>query len=95
MINGVQIGSDSIELTHLDFADDKLLFIPNNSATLMNCSRLLQCFKIMIGLSINFANSNLVGWGTNTQWIEYISKEIGCKARKLPITYLGLPLGSN
>lgn len=92
--SGLKIGKDRIELTHLQFVDDTLLFISHETEQLLNF-RLLKCFSIMTGLSINFHKSSLVGWGTNSEWIAQMSKIIGCKSESVPLKYLGLPLGVN
>ncbi|KAL1331391.1 hypothetical protein AAHE18_12G181400 [Arachis hypogaea] len=45
------VGRDSIELSHLQFADDTILFCPPEEETMKNYKRLLRCFELMSGLS--------------------------------------------
>ncbi|XP_020963796.1 uncharacterized protein LOC110265242 [Arachis ipaensis] len=54
------VGRDNIELSHLQFVDDTILFCPQDTETVMTYKRLLRCFKLMFGLSINFDKSNLI-----------------------------------
>ncbi|XP_016185980.1 uncharacterized protein LOC107627668 [Arachis ipaensis] len=54
------IGKDNIELSHLQFADDTILFCPPEEETIRNYARLLRCFEMMSGLSINFDKSSLI-----------------------------------
>lgn len=92
LIDGLRIGSDQILVTHLQFADDTLLFIPQDSNVIRNYRRLLQCFGLMTGLEVNFDKSALIHWGVNKNWIDDMSLEIGCKVEKTPFKYLGLPI---
>ncbi|XP_072064506.1 uncharacterized protein [Arachis hypogaea] len=59
-ISPLLVGSDNIELSHLQFADDTILFCPQKMETLVNYKRLLRCFELMSGLSINFDKSSLI-----------------------------------
>nr|XP_025627922.1 uncharacterized protein LOC112721056 [Arachis hypogaea] len=59
-INPLLIGRDHIELSYLQFADDTILFCPPETETIVNYKRLLRCFELMSGLSINFDKSNLI-----------------------------------
>lgn len=95
LINGLRIGKNNILLTNLQFADDTLVFIPRDSHKLLNFKRLLNCFSIMTGLSINYSKSSLVIWPRNTVSVNRMSEVIGCKKECLPTQYLGMPLGVN
>ncbi|XP_072054934.1 uncharacterized protein [Arachis hypogaea] len=44
---------DHIELSYLQFADDTILFCPPETETIANYKRLLHCFELMSGLSID------------------------------------------
>ncbi|XP_016206917.1 uncharacterized protein LOC107647353 [Arachis ipaensis] len=59
-ISPLLVGRDNIELSHLQFADDTILFCPPLEETIRNYKRLLRCFEIMSGLTINFEKSNLI-----------------------------------
>ncbi|XP_020999438.1 uncharacterized protein LOC110281487 [Arachis duranensis] len=59
-ISPLFIGIDNIELSHLQFADDTMLFCPPEEKTIKNYKRLLCCFELMSSLSINFDKSNLI-----------------------------------
>lgn len=87
LISGIQIDKDTIVLTHHQFDDDTLLFVPYDTEKLMNYKRLLQCFTLMSGLDVNFGKSCLTGCGTNSNWVQEMSVRLGCKAETIPITY--------
>ncbi|XP_057747711.1 uncharacterized protein LOC130966909 [Arachis stenosperma] len=59
-ISALLVGRDNIELSHLQFADDTIFFCPPEEETVKNYKRLLRCFEMMSGLSINFEKSNLI-----------------------------------
>ncbi|XP_016199026.1 uncharacterized protein LOC107639989 [Arachis ipaensis] len=89
------VGRDNIELSHLQFADDTVLFCPPEEETIKNYKRLLRSFEVMLGLSINFDKSNLIPVNCEQQWVQSMCSLLGCKEATLPIRYLGIPLGAN
>jgi hypothetical protein len=48
-------------ITHLQYADDTLIFIPNDFNSLIHAKRILRWFEHISGLKINFYESSLVG----------------------------------
>lgn len=56
----VPIGYDNVSLTHPQYADDTLIFLPQNSTTILNYRRLFDCCSLMTCLNINFSKSILV-----------------------------------
>lgn len=61
----------------------------------MNLTRILYCFQRAAGLKVNFEKSGLLGIGTSQVPIEVMAMILGCKAIKLPTTFLGIPVGVN
>ena len=49
----------------------------------------------MTGLRINYGKSVLIPMGCGEEWIEDILVTLKCGVAKLPISYLGIPLGAN
>ncbi|XP_015971011.1 uncharacterized protein LOC107494490 [Arachis duranensis] len=49
-ISPLLVGRDNVALSHLQFADDTILFCPPEEETIKNYKRLLQCFELMSGL---------------------------------------------
>ncbi|XP_072061954.1 uncharacterized protein [Arachis hypogaea] len=89
------VGRDHIELSHLQFADDTILFYPPEDETIKNYKRLLRCFEVMSGLSINFEKSSLIPINCDEQWVRRMCSVLGCKQDSLPVKYLGISLGAN
>ncbi|XP_052117843.1 uncharacterized protein LOC107491464 [Arachis duranensis] len=73
------VGRDNIELSHLQFADDTILFCPPEEETVKNYKRLLRCFELMSGLSINFDKSSLIPINCEGQWVHRMCSLLGCK----------------
>ncbi|XP_015941167.1 uncharacterized protein LOC107466677 [Arachis duranensis] len=86
---------DSIELSHLQFADDTILFCPPDEETIRNYQRLLRCFELMSGLTINFEKSNLIPASCERMWVQRMCRLLGCKEASLPVRYLDIFLGAN
>ncbi|XP_016185845.1 uncharacterized protein LOC107627528 [Arachis ipaensis] len=63
--------------------------------TIVNYKRLLRCFELMSGLSINFEKSNLIPVNCEQEWIERACDLLGCQKKELPVRYLGISLGAN
>lgn len=41
---GLISGKENVELTHLQFADDTIIFLPEDRVVVLNYKRLLNCF---------------------------------------------------
>lgn len=95
LIKGATIGSASLKLSHLQFADDTILFCDAKWEEIVNVKRILRCFEIMSGLKINFHNSVVCGVGISDEIAQVFASKLYCLSKKLPLTYLGLPLGAN
>ncbi|XP_072081167.1 uncharacterized protein [Arachis hypogaea] len=50
-IFSLMVGRDRVELSHLQFIDDTILFCPSEDETMKNYKRLLRWFELMFGLS--------------------------------------------
>ncbi|XP_052107613.1 uncharacterized protein LOC127740579 [Arachis duranensis] len=86
---------DHIELSHLQFADDTILFFPLEIETIVNYKRLLRCFEMMSGLSINFDKSHLISVNCEQEWVEQVCDLLECKQAVLLVRYLEISLGAN
>lgn len=95
IIRGARIGANGVTVTHLQFADDTIIFCNNDVEEMANIKRILRCFQLMSGLKINFSKSSLCGVKVLNQDVEVLAQVMGCKIESLPIKYLGLPLGAN
>ncbi|KAK5834954.1 hypothetical protein PVK06_010634 [Gossypium arboreum] len=91
-IHGVLPGQT---ISHLQFADDTILFLKAEEMVVENMKFILRCFETFSGLSINFKKSCIVGFGVNKEFLYRLAAICKCKVGVLPICYLGIPLGAD
>lgn len=54
LVKGIEVGKDRVEITHLEFVDNTLIFLPRDDNVKLNFKRMFDCFGIMTGLTINY-----------------------------------------
>ena len=86
-------GGNGIQVSHLLFADDTLVFCKDSQDQMAVLSWLLMWFETISGLNINLEKSEILPVG-RVKNVEVLASELGCKVGSLPSTYLGLPLGA-
>lgn len=94
-IEGIQGVIPGQMISHLQFADDTILFLKVEEKVVENMKFILRCFEIFSGLSINFKKSCIVGFGVNEEFLYCMAAICKCKIEVLPFCYLGIPLGAN
>ncbi|RVW46561.1 LINE-1 reverse transcriptase-like [Vitis vinifera] len=87
-------GRLEVEVSHLLFTDDTIIFCEAKKEYLTSLSWILAWFEAASGLRINLAKSELIPIG-EVEEIEEMAVELGCKVGALPSVYLGLPLGAH
>ena len=97
-LSGCKLGGareeEELEVSHLLYADDTLLFCKDNPDQLACLRWILMWFEALSGLKINLNKSEIFPIGGREN-IEVLTAELGCRAGSLPTTYLGLPLGAS
>lgn len=95
MVKGVLFGKKNtkIEVLHLFFADDAIIFCQPSIGTMLHLRCILLRFQIISGLKINMAKSELVKIGDRREERQLVDV-LGCRVSDLPLKYLGLPLGA-
>ncbi|GJX44734.1 putative RNA-directed DNA polymerase, eukaryota, reverse transcriptase zinc-binding domain protein [Tanacetum coccineum] len=63
LFEGVKVGDNSVDLSHLQFADDALLLGKWSLDNARNLCRILRCFNMASGLKVNFSKSKFFGIG--------------------------------
>ena len=81
-----------INLTHLCFADDLLIFSKGNLESVIGVKKILCLFYAYSGLQLNCGKSELFHTGISRTMMEEIQYTTGFKLGKLPVRYLGIPL---
>ena len=91
--DGIEICRNGSKVSHLQYADDTLVFCPPDMKSLMNIKAVLVLFQLSSGLQVNFHKSSIIGLNVDEPRIQLAAKSLLCKAGSLPFTYLGLPIG--
>ena len=81
----------SLEVSHLLFADDTLIFCDADLDRVLFLHMILIWFEAAFGLKINLGKSELVPIGM-VHNLDLLLTVLGCKQGTLPMNYLGLPL---
>ena len=81
-----------MEIIHLLFANDTLVFCEPSIDQVCYLSWLLMWFEAMLGLKVNLDKSEIISAG-RVENVEDLALEFGCKVSTLSSSYLGLPLG--
>ncbi|KAE8660741.1 hypothetical protein F3Y22_tig00116951pilonHSYRG00750 [Hibiscus syriacus] len=96
LFQGIIMGNsdNSTRLSHLQFADDLIIFCQASINQIKNVKRVLRIFSIMTGLHLNLAKSKLFGINLEEGVLSDWAEQVGCSVGFLPTEYLGLPLGA-
>ncbi|XP_039070178.1 uncharacterized protein LOC120217004 [Hibiscus syriacus] len=81
-----------IELTHLSFTDDLLIFCKGNFHSVMGVITILDCFYEYSGLKLNVSKCEIFTAGISTHNLDSIINYSGFKHGRLLVRYLGVPL---
>ena len=90
--NLVSRGGEEMQLTHLLFADDTLVFCSDLRDQLAYLSWILLWFEAISSMKINLDKSSILSVG-DVENLEVLAANLGCRTGTLPSTYFGLPLG--
>lgn len=93
-VEGLELGRENIEISHIQFADD-IMFLVKSESHLRCLMEILNYFSHQSGLKINLENSALLGINYTDMEVIRLVSEIGCQKEWWPIVYLGVPLGGS
>ena len=82
-------------MSHLQFADDTLVFCEAEEQYVRSIKELFLTFQAFSGLCVNYKKSGLLVLGKDEGWILKIERMLECTRIQLPFNYLGIPLGAN
>ncbi|XP_074290547.1 uncharacterized protein LOC141617262 [Silene latifolia] len=81
-----------LNLTHLCFADDLLVFCRGDWASMVAVMRAFATFTAASELQMNKQKANVYGNGLPSNLLERFAELTGLKIDKLPFKYLGVPI---
>ncbi|XP_028086008.1 uncharacterized protein LOC114286986 [Camellia sinensis] len=94
LVKGAIIGSNAINISHLQFTDNTIIFCEAEWSEMLTVKRILRCFEIISGLEINFHKSGVYGVGLSEECVKNFASRLNYTYQKLPLKYLGFPLGA-
>lgn len=95
LVKGIQLGSNKEDITHLQYADDTIIFLNSDIKSVKGFKRLLQCFQLVSGLKINFSKSSLYSYSKDVKEVSYFAQVLGYKIGTWPLIFLGDQIGSS
>lgn len=87
------VGWGEVMVSHLQFADDTIIFCDNSQRQIKLLKCVFQCFEVVSGLRLNSRKSSLIAIGEVSN-LDQLTVDLECRQGKLPSTYWGLPLGA-
>ena len=96
LMSGIKVGpiGNSLQVTHLLFADDTLVLCDVDLGQILFLWLVLFWFEVVSGLKINMGKSELV-LVVVVPNIADMEDVLGCKQGSFSMKYLGFPLGAN
>jgi hypothetical protein len=79
-------------ITHIQYADDTILMIEGDDASVVNMKFILYYFEWLSGLKINYHKSEAYVFGMEETAKDRIANMLNCQLGNLPIKYLGIPI---
>lgn len=95
ILQGISLNKDAPPITHLQYADDTVIFLDNTVNSVKGVKRVLQSFQMISGLKINFDKSEIYTTSFLNPIVEEAVEIIKCKVGKWPMKYLGMSVGSS
>nr|GEU81790.1 reverse transcriptase domain, reverse transcriptase zinc-binding domain protein [Tanacetum cinerariifolium] len=93
---GVQIGRERRAfISHLQYADDTLVFGEWNSVNVKNPMRILECVQQAFGLRIRNNKSKFYGIGVSNHEVDWMANRMRCLSGRMSFMYLGIPISLN
>ena len=87
--------SNSVVVSHLQFADDTLLLGEKSWANVRALRAVLTLFADMSTLKVNFHKSLLVDINIGESWLVEVASILNCIVCKILFLYLGLSIGGD
>ncbi|GJV62327.1 hypothetical protein Tco_0135024 [Tanacetum coccineum] len=95
VFQGVKVGSNPVDISNLQFAEDALIMGKWSLDNVKNLCRILRCFYMASGLKVNFSKSKFYRIGVSNTDINIFASTLCCQPSSFLCSYLGLPIRAN
>lgn len=89
IIKGIIFKFHDHQITHFQYVDDTILFIANDEQSIKGVRKVLQLFKVITGLSVNFSKNKVYHVSNTQEECAQGVQILNCQAGKIPFKYLG------
>lgn len=90
MIQGFRPDTLAPSVSHLQFADDMLIFCRADKEQIKNVKAILLCFEAVSGMKINFFKSEILGVSIEEPALSHYADILGCNVGSFPSILLYL-----
>lgn len=95
MFKGFQVGAEKVNVSHLQLADDTLIFMDVDPKLGNIFKSLFRCFKLVSELKVNWSKSHILGSSLSDSECAHLANLLGYTHQEWPTIYLSLPLGGS
>lgn len=93
LMEGFMMGENGMTISHLQFANDILVFCKNFTSQRLLLRCVLRCFEALLGMKVNLSKSCIYGVGQVSDLWRFMEM-LGCEMGALSFASLGLLLGA-
>ncbi|XP_026439726.1 uncharacterized protein LOC113338545 [Papaver somniferum] len=80
-LHGFRVMKNGISISHLQTADDTLLFVDGNVEEIRRLFLILNSFELLTGLKLNLEKSSMISMSADCM-VDVLAAELGCKRRQ-------------
>ena len=92
LLTGFVIENVDYKVTHLQFADDTIVFCDASAGQVETLKLILKWFELLSGLKINYEKCEFFSIKMEESHVASLASVFGCRVGKFPSKYLRLPL---
>ncbi|KAL4302917.1 hypothetical protein GQ457_10G009840 [Hibiscus cannabinus] len=95
LFSGFRMGRSegAVDISHIQFADDLLIFCGGQERQVRNVKRVLRVFELASGLKLNLKKSKVFGINLSEDSLKNWAVGVGCAWGSFPIEYFGTAIG--
>nr|GEU70068.1 putative RNA-directed DNA polymerase, eukaryota, reverse transcriptase zinc-binding domain protein [Tanacetum cinerariifolium] len=81
--NCIRVGEDGIMVSHLQYADDMIIFGERSRENASNMMNILKCFEEVLRLKINLRKTKVYGVGVDRMELDRMAMYMSCGVGEL------------